>query len=183
MVAQRNATRMLAPGGSAKAWPSAGPRAASAPQQGAGGPQAGRSAVQVMVVPEAPKATTVSAQPALAASIVASEPSRPGKPGGDADRHPPATRQTIPATRRRFTPNDSELAGAKFFAATSVKKFAGLDSKGRREGKSADDEACAVPCDDFVGGLRAAVSRRRLRIRRGAGERRPELAGDPRIED
>src|SRR3954465_3313767 len=123
MVAQRNATRMLAPGASAKAWPSAGPRAASAPQPGAGVPQGGRSAVQVVVVPEATNATIVSAQPAFAASIVANEPSRPGRPGGDADRPAPATRQTIPVTRRRFTPNVSELADTKFFAATCGEKI------------------------------------------------------------
>src|SRR3954466_16106242 len=122
MVAQRNARRMLAPGASAKAWPSAGPSAASAPQPGAGVPQGGRSAVHVMVVPAATNATIVSAQPLLAASAVANEPSSPCNSGGAADRHAPATRQTIPARQRRFTPNDSEFAGAIFFASSCGEK-------------------------------------------------------------
>jgi hypothetical protein len=78
--------------------------------------------VQVIVTPDATNATTVSAKPALPPSDVANEPSRAGNPGGEADWHAPATRQTIPVTRREFTPNDSECGDANFFAPTYDEK-------------------------------------------------------------
>jgi hypothetical protein len=86
-----------------------------------------------MVAPDTTNATTVSANPAVPASAPPIAPSSAGNPGGDADWHP--RRQAIPATRERFTPNDSECGEENFFGRRPAKKFGVADSKvaGRRK--------------------------------------------------